>query len=303
MEINYNAIFSNLDTFTGLPITLIRNKWYGACRYDGTPHRRRDKLCAYMTRANNVRIIEQGEQSLTLWDWLLQFGGCNSNQEVIERLNSNNSGHVEKQYVEEIVRAKYIKSSTVSRTKYNYSDTLFQYLCTVFPEDKVRKAYDLYDVGSTSKKTIFWYRKFSGEFCFDKVITYKSDGHRDKKIVPKRKFLVRDGYTDRCFFGEHLLTDWRNEHYIVESEKTALILYLHTGKTVLATGGSSCIHLCSKSSILLPDNDEAGETWKEWGTNVEWWKNFKGIDIQRGWDIGDAIIAKINYKKMQQKHK
>ena len=288
-EINYQSIFQSLSSFTGLPLTMQRDKWYGKCRFDGTPHRRRDKLCAYM-KSGKIRIIEQGEQSLSLWDWLLEYGDCNSNKEVRERLLSESTGVTVQKYVPEIVRANYIDQSTVSESMGIYSDTLFSWLCSLFPEQNVINAYDLYNVGSIGSKTVFWYKNFIGKYCFDKVMAYKNDGHRDKVEKPSRKFLVRDGYTDRCFFGEHLLTDWRKENFVVESEKTALTLYLYSGRKVIATGGSSCLSSIGKGSILLPDYDKAGETWNEWGKVSAWWKRFDGVE--EGDDIGDLIVQK-----------
>ena len=238
-----------------------------------------------------IRIIEQGEQSITLWDWLLEYGGCSSNAEVRERLVTQNNGIVTQKYVPEIKLSHHIQDRIVAQSMGLYTDTLFSWLCTIFPVTSVQDAYRLFNVGSFGTKTVFWYKNFVGQYCFDKIMTYKSDGHRDKSAKPGRVFQVKDGYTDRCFFGEHLLTDWRNENFVVESEKTALILYLYSGRKVIATGGSSCLAAIGKGSILLPDYDKAGETWNEWGKVSEWWKRFR--NVQEGWDIGDAIVEKL----------
>lgn len=297
-EIPYPSIFSRLDTFTGLPLHLQRNKWYGACRYNGESHSRRDKLVARM-RNGKIQLIEQGQPPLTLWDWLLQYGGCLSTRDVMSRLTSEGTG-ANMSYEPEIVRAKYIPLEAIAPSLGRYSDTLFQFLATIFPADKVCEAYARYHVGSVgipATKTAFWYCNSHNKFCMDKIISFLPDGHRDKSLPPERRFLVRAGYTDRCFFGEHLLVDWRNEHYIVESEKTALILYLYTGKTVLATGGASCLAQVGPGAILLPDYDNAGQQWQKWGTVSEWWNNFRGIEIQKGWDIADAIVEKIRRTK------
>lgn len=242
-------------------------------------------------------MIEQGEQSMTIWDWLLDFGGCNSNREVRERLLSQSGGMVEQRYFETEKQYFHIEPNQVDHTLHRYSDTLFAYLCTIFPEQKVKEAYDLYQVGSVSDKTIFWYQNFSEQYCFDKIMTYQSDGHRNKHVKPERKYLVRDGYTDRCFFGEHLIGSWKKKHYVVESEKTALIGWLHYSIPFIASGGSSCLSMIGSGSILLPDYDKAGESWREWGKISEWWNNFKGIEINIGDDIGDAIIKKKNYEQ------
>ena len=294
-EIPYSSIFSSLSTFTGLPIRLRRNKWLGACRYNGESHSRPDKLVARL-RNGKIQLIEQGQPPLTLWDWLLQYGGCSTNREVIARLTATSYDAPTRSFEPEVIRAKYIPVTAIAPSLGKYTDTLFLYLCTIFPEARVRAAYDLYQVGSCGgrgEKTIFWYANFSGIFRLDKIMSYLPDGHRDKSAQIERRFLVRAGYTDRCFFGEHLLTDWRHEHYIVESEKTAIIAYLYTGKTVLATGGSSCLAEIGSGSILLPDYDDAGRKWSEWGVVSEWWKNFRGIAPEEGWDIGDMIIEKI----------
>jgi hypothetical protein len=241
-------------------------------------------------KSGKVRIIEQGEQSLSVWDWLIAYGDCNSNKEARARLLAEGNGIVTKRYEPEIKRSRHIDEQTVFNSMGKYSDTLFSWLCTVFPEQEVINAYDLYNVGSDGLKTIFWYKNFIGKYCFDKVMTYKNDGHRDKVKVPGRTFMLRDGYTDRCFFGEHLLEDWRKENFVVESEKTALILYLYSGRKTIATGGSSCLASVGKGSILLPDYDKAGDTWSDWGKVSDWWNRFK--DVQEGDDIGDSIIKK-----------
>ena len=296
-QINYQSIFNTLDTFTGLPIKQRGRRWYGSCRINGQPHSRRDKLCCYMSAKGNIRMIEQGEQSITLWDWLLEYGNCSDNLEVKKRLLSNSSGFTPMYEEVVAVKSNHVHQKEVKQTLWKYSDTLFEYLCTLFPREKVIEAYDEYQVGSRGDKTIFWYMNFADEYCYDKIMTYKSDGHRDKAIVPSRKYMLKDGYTDICFFGEHLLQDWKSEHFVVESEKTALIGYLYFNKPFIATGGSSCLHMIGSGSILLPDFDKAGESWKQWGNCRDWWLNFKGIDIQKGWDIGDAIIERIKIKK------
>lgn len=294
VEINYNQIFSQIDTFTGLPFRQRGNKWYSSCRFDGTHHPRRDKLCAYM-KSGKIRIIEQGEQSLSIWDWLLEYGGCNSNQEVRDRLLTISTGTVTQRYVHEIQHAKHIKSECVESTMAKYSDTLFSWLCTMFPKQNVQQAYQLYNVGSIGLRTVFWYKNFVGEYCFDKIMTYKQDGRRDKEIkrLVGTIWLKTDTQTD-AFLVNIYWKDWRKENFVVESEKTALLMYLHYGRKVIATGGSSCLAALGKGSILLPDYDKAGETWNEWKVS-EWWKRFS--HVEEGWDIGDAIVDKIKSHK------
>jgi hypothetical protein len=169
-DIPYPAIFASLSTFTGLPIRLHRNRWVGACRYNGESHSRRDKLVARL-RNGKIQLIEQGQPPLTLWDWLLQYGGCTTNREVLARLTETAYASTDMSYEAEPAKAKHIQASMVAPTLGRYSDTLFTYLCTLFPEARVRDAYDLYQVGSHHAKTVFWYANFHGEFCFDKIMS------------------------------------------------------------------------------------------------------------------------------------
>jgi hypothetical protein len=117
---------------------------------------------------------------------------------------------------------------------------------------------------------------------------YLGDGHRDKSFGGSRKFKTAEGYTARPMYGAQLISESK-EVYVVESEKTALLLRLESGKCVVATGGKGNLRDLDERFKLLPDMD-AIEEWREKGEVVEWWKGWAGAGEKC--DIGDLIVER-----------
>ncbi len=191
-----------------------------------------------------------------------------------------------------------------------FKDSLYFYLIKHFDVKKVQQAFLHYHVRSTDVKwknsTIFYQIDRELVFHTGKIIKYDwNTGKRVKKPFPKiywiHKLLSRNFELEQCLFGEHLLTGLTKDDtvYLVESEKTAIICYLHNpNNTYIATGGLSNINF-KKMSVLsgldviaLPDKG-GYELWKKklepFGIKVHSiLENNNNINV--GDDIADLIM-------------
>lgn len=186
------------------------------------------------------------------------------------------------------------------------------------------------DPNNTVSIVYFPYVKANGAMCIYKQIPYQSDGHRahgtnlDKVVSAK----VPGENTDfeKCFFGEHLITDQVWDVVIVESEKTAVILDMFFKATginqncvVLACGGKCWLNSRLRRSVLdgrnvylCPDLSK-GEDLFDWNIdNVkESIKSTKIRDIRlydffakyatpeeksSGADIGDIVLRMMSHR-------
>lgn len=290
-EINYNSLFESLPRITGLPWVRRGRMYYGKFYLDGTPHRRRDKSVAYM-KGSKIILCEQGAGGIIdLWQLFSDRGM--SDLEIGNFLRAeSDSTYVAPLYVEP--SPVFVYPHIVERTLGQYTDVLFKYLCTLYAEDRVKWAYRELNVGSRGDATVYWYKDKNGKFLHDKQITYKMDGHRNKEIHPTRKMKSGNGFTGRCYFGEHLPHD---KAFVVEAEKTVLVAKIaYPNRIFLATGGSNNLNR-NPSHLLLPDLDQI-ESWKERGEVVEWWKHYDIQSLGEKCDIADAILHEKRQKML-----
>jgi len=297
-NINWDSIWAKLPEITGLPFKFHRGKYYANCYANGTKHKRRDKTVATFKKGK-IRIIEQGGFSDDLVEWMLLYGNYSSYKDVYRALGNESKGYiVPPKHIEPPRIYVYYKYMNISLHKYN--DTLYRFFCTLFDAKQVRAAYDLYNIGSFNDDTIFWYVDRQKRICHDKRLKYKSDGHRDKETFPYKFFKQDKGFAGKCYFGDHLLNDTKDDIYLVESEKTAILFYLYYGKICLASGGSNCLMYRTDHLIRLPDYDLAGCDWIE-SNSMLWWNYYPDIEINVGDDIGDVII-KLKKVKLNKKN-
>ena len=119
-------------------------------------------------------------------------------------------------------RLKYVDFEAVSKSlKCNTSNNFISYLYSKYPADRVKKAINMYHIGTSEKKaTVFWYVNKKQLIQKSKHIWYNSNGKRtDYFKVPYKN---EDGYRF-CLFGEHLLKNNSKPIILVESEKSAII--------------------------------------------------------------------------------
>ena len=277
------------------------NRLSGPYYIDGAHHPyRRDKLKVFISRGS-VWVYEEGGKSLSLPQWLIDYGGASNFKEALSMINSGkqNVVWIAPQRDEEQKEVRYVETAALRGARGYDLNTcaLFRWMCGMFPEEKVRFVWDRYNVTTDSHgNAVFWVVDKDGRILYDKRIYYKEDGHRDKDFFPSRQYRVRDGYTGRCFFGDCVPDDGKKA-FLVESEKSALLGALYYDRRFLATGGKSNLRDIPSGVMLLPDMD-AREEWSHKGNVWPWWQKW-GIpesEIPKTADIGDMIVYKIQKK-------
>lgn len=273
------------------------NKLCGGHYLNGDLHPyRREKLKVFISRGS-VWVAEEGGRCISLPQWLIEFGGAADFKDALKMIKGEsqaiNWSHEVRQMVAPQLR--YVDAEVLAGAK-RYpleSCPLFRWMCTLFPEAEVRKAWDLYNVTTDSHgNAVYWYVNQDGKILYDKRILYKSDGHRDKSFFPGRQYRVAEGYTGRCYFGANVPSDGRKT-FICESEKSAILGALYYGRRFLATGGKSNLRDIDLDMMLCPDMD-ARAKWEEKGPVWEWWKKWPaGEAVPDHADIGDLIERKL----------
>ena len=303
-QIDWDSIFAQLPTLMGLPKLKLRGRYYyGPYRIDGSLHDRWDKMVIKQgVKDRQPVILEQGGDSLTLWSWMVQYGRMSNDEvrNVLLGLEKKELVFSEDEYtgpVKYIQPWQFIEQGGADK---NYKCPLFAFLSGVYGSDKVRVAFDKYNVSTGLKErntgivgTRFWYKDMLGRICFDKTMFYSTDGHRVKQCPPMRKYKRKWGYRAECLFGEDSLVSGRPV-FVVESEKTAIIAHLeYPDFNWVACGGKNGLkalkNLEGYEIWLVPDVD-AAEEWKKEGKVWEWWK--KCSNFEDKWDIADYILSK-----------
>lgn len=306
-NINYSKVFEVLDKITGLPLKRKGSRWFGACYLDGSASPRWDKVTCRLLK-DGIQLYEQGMGGTTIWSYLKDYRGLD-NREVFEKLDMLSSSNIPVPPPRPDAPLRFVSPQIMQDAKAKISveeDELFRYLVSHFRRDKVILAYQLFNVTPFTMRdgrviTTFWYRNSAGEILHDKGVLYKEGGRRDHSFGGSRRFKKDYGFKGRCYFGEHLLPHSSSHQvYVVESEKTALLMWLYYGRFCLATGGSNCLTEVKPNWILLPDWDKAGDLfWCRYYPEQchDWWSDFPEVPVERGWDIGDVIMYKLNKRK------
>lgn len=262
---------------------------------------RRDKLKVFVSRGS-VWISEEGGRCLSLPQWLIEFGGAADFKEALGMINGESQAICWNREVRRKAdpKVQYVDPAALEGARqYDLAKCpLFRWMCTLFPEEKVREAWARYNVTTDSHgNAVFWYVDQNGKILFDKRILYKDDGHRDKSFFPGRQFRVGDGYSGRCYFGACIPDDGRKA-FICESEKSAILASLYYGgRRFLATGGKGNLRGVEPNMMLVPDMDARME-WEEKGEVWPWWEKW-GVPLDRipdHADIGDMIVARKGVK-------
>ena len=275
-----------------------QNRLCGPYYLNGERHPyRKDKLKIFIGRGS-VWVNEEGGRCISLPQWLIEFGGAADFKEAVKMINGESQSIVWDRGTREKFRAETLyveKAALIGAKQYPLeSCPLFRWMCGLFPEESVRKAWDLYNVTTDSHgNAVYWYVDQNGNVLYDKKIAYKEDGHRDKGFFPGRQYRVADGYNGRCYFGACVAYDGRKA-FVVESEKSALLAYLYYGRRFLACGGKGNLREVEGNMVLVPDMDARRE-WEEKGDVWPWWEKW-GLPIEEipdHADIGDMIEYRI----------
>ena len=291
----YNVLraFEQVPSIMGLDLTRKRNDmWWGGYYLTGEQHSyRRDKMKVAIYNGD-IWVHEEGGVSQSLATWLVNNGRAADYREAYRILDCKGKPlDVQRFFEKRKVVASYVPRSVVDAMgQFDLRKCpLFRWMCTLFPEDRVREVWNMYNVTTDSQQNaVFWYSDSEGRIAFDKRIAYKEDGHRDKNHFPPREYRTADGFTARPYFGAHLVKDGE-EVNIVESEKTALACACYLGGTWLACGGKNNLKDVANAK-LYPDYD-AYEEWSAKGTCVPWFEGWHECGATS--DIGDLIEWKV----------
>lgn len=263
------------------------NKLCGGYYMDRQPHPfRRDKIKVYLWKGA-VLVSEEGGKTMSLPNWLIQFGGANDFMDALRMINGENQAIQWNQEFRQKARPKvqYVSADVLEGAKaYDLNlSPLFRYMVKLFGEDRVRKVWDAYNVTATSKGgTCFWYLNKDGKICHDKVVWYDDTGHRIKTLPMGRKYRVGDGFSENPVFGAHFK---KKPKGLLESEKSALYASCYYGGVWLACGGKSNLH--DPGDVPLYADRDAEEAWSRCGSCVDWYSDWPECGEQS--DLGDKI--------------
>lgn len=291
----YNVLraFEQVPSIMGLDLTRKRNDmWWGGYYLTGEQHSyRRDKMKVAIYNGD-IWVHEEGGVSQSLATWLVNNGRATDYREAYRILDCKGKPlDVQRFFEKRKVVASYVPRSVVDamgQIDLNKCP-LFRWMCTLFPEYRVREVWKMYNVTTDSKgNAVYWYVDAKGRVCYDKRCRYGEDGHRDKSFGGTREYRTVDGFTARPYFGAHLVKEGE-EVRICEAEKSALLYTLATSKVMLATGGKGNLKDVANAK-LYPDKD-AYEEWSHKGECVPWFDGWHECGATS--DIGDLIEWKV----------
>ena len=291
----YNVLraFEQVPSIMGLDLTRKRNDmWWGGYYLTGEQHSyRRDKMKVAIYNGD-IWVHEEGGVSQSLATWLVNNGRATDYREAYRILDCKGKPlDVQRFFEKRKVVASYVPRSVVDAMgQFDLRKCpLFRWMCTLFPEDRVREVWKMYNVTTDSKGlAVFFYADSQGRIAYDKRVAYREDGHRDKSFGGTREYRTADGFTARPYFGAHLVKEGE-EVRICEAEKSCLLATLAYGGVWLATGGKGNLKDVANAK-LYPDYD-AREDWERKGSVVEWWQGWHEVGATS--DIGDLIDWKV----------
>jgi hypothetical protein len=181
-------------------------------------------------------------------------------------------------------------------------DPLYRFLASNLGIKRTKESFDLYGVKHLNGYTVFPLQDKNHMYTA-KMIRYKPNGKRDREgkgsTTYLHSYLKREGYYTTCLFGQHLVEKDTKLLFLVESEKTALVVNILTGRVCLALGTKRRTidvleFLKGKIVIMLPDADGV-EDWRAMSRKM---KSIDSIGIVRPgfYNLGDsADLADILY--------
>lgn len=291
------ATMQNVPRLLGMELTAKGHQLEGGYYLNGDRHAyRNDKLKVFIGNGS-IWISEEGGRCISLPQWLIEFGGASDFKEALRMIKGQPQAiEWNREFRERAAaRVQYVSPDVLEAARQYPLEkcNLFRWMCRMFPEERVREAWNLYNITTDShNNAVYWYVNQEGKILYDKRIAYKEDGHRNKEFFPGRQYRVADGYSGRCYFGASLPDDGKKA-FIVESEKSAVMGYLFYGRRFLATGGKANLREVDRRMLLLPDMDARRE-WEEKGEVWSWWEKWPaGEVVPDHADIGDLIERKL----------
>lgn len=300
-DIDYYAVFHNIPQIMGLDLRLFKDAWQGAYYINGERHAyKKDKLKVKRWKQNgkcNIWVHEQGGQSLSICNWLQQYGGAADWKEAIDILRGDL--HPKAELLGDIRRSS-VETRFVTKEEYEEYRRyelercpLFTSFCRWFGEQTAREVWNKYGVTADHfGNCVYWYIDADGNICYDKVIQYGYDGRRSKTFGGTRRFTTAKGYTSRPLFGANLIPE-SGEIWCVEGEKSALSCScVWPEKTFVASGGKNNLRDLDERFVLLPDVD-AVDDWQQKAGKARVYEWYSGHNVGEKDDIADLVLAMV----------
>ena len=200
---------------------------------------------------------------------------------------------------------------------------------------RIEEVLKMYHVGHSRKgHTMWWQIDEKGRVRTGKMMKYRVDGHRDKEAPYNFDWVHAALYRDenlpqyddmktdevQTLFGMHLLNETKGDVYIVESEKTAIImsiLYGHSSGVWMATGGKQNLKRekllpiieAKRRIVLYPDRD-AIEEWEKLADAIDYQNMTLNTEPVKKWwipedgekaDIADVVLRMMDADKRSYK--
>lgn len=306
-NIYWDDVIRRIPDIMGLDLTWHNNTWVGKYYINREPHTYRKNKLTVKLYGGNIYVFEQGGPHMSIVDWLIQFGGAANEYAAISILKRGcgctyvmpGESQQALKPVRYVTRPDYELYFQNDRNRC----PLYVWMERFFGRSRVVQVWNKYGVTSDFKgNVVFWYFDTEGRICYDKVMKYGYDGHRDHTFGGSRQYKTGEGYTARPFYGSNLIPKSeeeanKNKLYLVESEKTALICAIVFPEyTWLSCGGKSNLKDLDKKFVLFPDMD-AIDDWdknKHEARICDWWA---GEDVGSKDDIADLIVRKITNRE------
>lgn len=207
--------------------------------------------------------------------------------------------------------------------------------CSPMAVERISHFFNAYNIRKYKDYIIFPQIDELGKLRTAKMIKYQDNGHRSHErgastwlhAIKSATKMHNGGELRQCFFGQHLLNKKNFKElygceltadtpiYVVESEKTALLMAIHSRSVGvwLACGGSQMLKNSERNEILkgrnvtlIPDQGQ----FFNWKTTADknGWKIISSIEHFRwcgipnppsteGWDIWDIVEFLIQFKR------
>jgi hypothetical protein len=304
-NIYWDDVFRRIPEIMGLDLVWHNNTWIGRYYINRERHPYRKNKLTVKLYGGNIYVFEQGGAHMSIIDWLIKFGGATNEYAAIGILKRGCGNYFVMPGQHEETPVRYVPRAEYELYLQNEKSRcpLFTWMESFWGRKRVEQVWDKYGVTSDYKgNVVFWYMDVEGRICYDKVMKYGFDGHRDHNFGGSRHYKTSDGYTARPFYGNNLLHDWDGESdlFLVESEKTALICAIVFPEyTWISCGGKSNLKNIDERFVLIPDMDAV----QEWTENkgeakiCEWWA---GYEVNEKDDIADLIMRRVNIKKLRE---
>ena len=164
--------FEQIPNIMGLDLTRKRQDlWWGAYYLDGQPHAyRRDKMKVTLYNAE-IWVHEEGGVTQSIATWLVNNGRATDYREAYRILDCKGKPiDVTRIFTNKPKAASYVPRSVVDAMgQFDLRKCpLFRWMCTLFPEDRVREVWKMYNVTTDSQQNaVFWYADSEGRIAFD----------------------------------------------------------------------------------------------------------------------------------------